>query len=251
MYDSFAAVYDALMADVDYARWAAYYMTLAERSGVHIRAAADCACGTGSFTLALSACGVRVTGLDCSEAMLRIAQQKTRLHGAAIPYVLQDMRRLSLHRPIDAVFSVCDGVNYLLRPRDVQSFFKAAYAALRPGGGLFFDVSTEHKLSRVLGNRLLGGDLDSVSYLWQNHYDARERISQMDLTFFAREPDGRYRRFDEVHRQRAHTREELSRWLSEAGFCGIAFYGDQRLDEPEPSERRMHVAAIRPEREET
>lgn len=59
MYEAFAAVYDALMDDVDYAGWAAYYLALAERSGVLPRRAADCACGTGSLTLALAAAGCR------------------------------------------------------------------------------------------------------------------------------------------------------------------------------------------------
>lgn len=140
MYEGFAAVYDTLMADVDYPRWAAHYLRLAREIGVSCRRAADCACGTGNLTLALAAQGVTMTGLDISMEMLRVAGEKARGQGVSVPFVRQDMRKLLLHRPMDAVFCACDGVNYLTTPEDARAFFAAAYRALRPGGGLFFSI---------------------------------------------------------------------------------------------------------------
>ena len=49
MYQGFAAIYDALMKDVDYRAWADYYRKLSESCGVKVRRAADCACGTGAL----------------------------------------------------------------------------------------------------------------------------------------------------------------------------------------------------------
>jgi hypothetical protein len=43
----------------------------------------------------------------------------------------------------------------------------------------------------------------------------------MELSFFLKGADGRYDRFDEVHRQRAHSVEELRSWLEDAGFSRI------------------------------
>ena len=51
--------------------------------------------------------------------------------------------------------------------------------ALRPGGGLFFDVSTAHKLRDVLGNAFFGEERDDVCYLWQNRYDGAARTVEM------------------------------------------------------------------------
>lgn len=245
IYQGFAAVYDALMADVDYAAWTDFYLSMAEKSGACVRTAVDCACGTGGVALSLAARGISVTGVDQSAEMLAAAADKARKQGVSVPFVRQDMRSFRIHRAVDAVFSACDGVNYLLKPRDVRAFFRAAHGALKPGGGLFFDVSSEHKLAHVLGDRCLCGDGEAVSYLWQNHYDADERILQMDLTFFAREADGLYRRFSETHRQRAHRLGELTSWLGEEGFAQIQVYGDRRLDSPSEREKRIHIAAIR------
>lgn len=246
MYGKFARVYDALMSDVDYAQWAQYYLALAKQSGVTVGHAADCACGTGNLTIALSQSGIRMTGLDLSEDMLQIAAEKARALGMQIPFVRQDMKALRFHRPMDAIFCACDGVNYLVRPQDVQAFFSAAYRALRPGGGFFFDVSTRYKLSYHLGNKCLGCDDEAVSYLWQNHYDADAGILQMDITFFTREADGRYSRFAETHLQRAHHVEELTRWLSGTGFSNISMFGDRTFSCPAEEEQRVHLAAVRP-----
>ncbi|MDR0928308.1 MAG: methyltransferase domain-containing protein [Oscillospiraceae bacterium] len=246
MYQSFARVYDALMADVDYPRWAEYYLTLAQRAGVHCLRAADCACGTGNLTLALSRLGLSMTGLDLSVEMLRCAGEKARHLGIPVPFVRQDIRNLLLHRPMDALFCACDGVNYLTRPEDVQAFFAAAYRALRPGGGLFFDVSSPYKLETLLGNNCLGDDNPAASYIWQNHFDPAVRLLQMDLTFFVREADGRYSRFEETHWQRAHTAAELTEWLKAAGFESIALYGDRTFTPPDARTARLHLAAVRP-----
>jgi ubiquinone/menaquinone biosynthesis C-methylase UbiE len=103
---------DTLMRDVDYAGWAAYLMALLEdRGGAHT--VLDCACGTGEFAIRLAREGYSVAGLDASGDMLRIAQDKARAQGLTIPFICQDMRRLSLHRPVDALLCACDGVNYL------------------------------------------------------------------------------------------------------------------------------------------
>lgn len=247
MYEGFAAVYDGLMSDVDYVGWADFYLSLAERSGVEMRRAADCACGTGSLTLELAAQGLQMTGLDLSMEMLAVAGQKARARGMQVPFVRQDMRKLLLHRPMDAIFCACDGVNYLVRLPDVQAFFAAAYESLRPGGGLFFDVSTQHKLAHRLGNNCLGNDDEAVSYIWQNHYDNKSRTLQMDLTFFVREADGRYSRFGETHFQRAHTADELTDLLRVCGFTNIAVCGDRTFSPPQENEERMHIAAMRPD----
>ncbi len=247
MYEGFAAVYDALMADVDYGRWAGFYLQLARANGVACLRAADCACGTGNMTLALASQGIAMIGLDLSIEMLRVAGEKARRRGTAVPFIQQDMRKLLLHRPMDAIFCACDGVNYLLTPEDVQAFFSAAYRALRPGGGLFFDISTQNKLENTLGHRCIGHDGLDISYIWQNHYDPKARTLQMDLTFFLQERDGRYRRIDETHCQRAHGVDELTGWLMDCGFTGVRTFGDRVLNPPGTFDERAHLAAIRPE----
>ena len=143
MYTAFARVYDALMASVNYEKWAAHYARLMQLYQVPEKGrCVECACGTGGLTLPLRRLGYQMTGVDLSEEMLAAAMEKARSAGLSIPFVRQDMRFLALPRRAECVLATCDGVNYLASPEAAQAFFHAAYNALRPGGALIFDVST-------------------------------------------------------------------------------------------------------------
>ena len=242
-YRGFAAVYDLLMDDFDYPAWAAYYLALLHRAGVEPRALCDCACGTGSLAVEFARAGLRVTGVDLSPEMLEEAAQKARRMGTQIQFVRQDMAKLRLPKPVDAIVCGCDGVNYLITDAQVRAFFRAAHAALRPGGALAFDISSPHKLRNELGNAFFGEERDEAAYLWQNALEGD--IVTMDLTFFLREPDGRDRRAAETHRPRAHAPERLTHMLEECGFERIEIFGDQSFDAPGPEEKRIHLLAVR------
>ena len=132
-YTAFAAWYDRMMGTVAYEDWARYLDGLLQEAGA--KTVAECACGTGNLTWRLIKAGYSVTALDISEDMLLTAREKLRKMGLSCPFVREDMRTLSLHRPVDAVVAACDGVNYLTE--GAEEFFAAAYRALKPGGILF------------------------------------------------------------------------------------------------------------------
>lgn len=243
MYDRFAEVYDRLMDDFDYPAWAQYYLRLLERVGCRPQTLCECGCGTGSMTLEFARRGIRTTGVDLSGEMLAQAQKKARKAGLMIPFVQQDMTRLTLPRRVDAILACCDGVNYLTDPEQVRAFFRAARDWLKPHGALAFDVSTERKLLETMGDAFFGEDRDEVTYLWQNRREGR--LVHLELTFFVRREDGLYERFDESQTQRAHGLEELTQALRECGFEEIAVFGDQTFDPPAPGDLRAHFVARR------
>lgn len=246
MYEEFSAVYDRLMDDFDYPSWADYYLKLLSKHGVNPKVLCECGCGTGSMTIQLAKRGIKVIASDVSEDMLRIAQNKARKNGIITPFILQDMRSLSLHRPVDAVLCCCDGVNYLTAPDDVKAFFRASFNALRVGGALAFDISSRYKLRDQMGSSFFGEERDNIAYLWQNQYDEKKNEILMDLTFFLRRRDGLYQRFTEQHLQRAHTIEEITAWLTECGFESVCAYGDRNFDAPPPDSLRIHFIAKKP-----
>lgn len=246
MYTSFAEVYDQLMDNVDYESWADFYRSLLISHGLTGHKVCECACGTGGLTIPLNRRGLQMTGIDLSQEMLWIAAQKARKQGLGIPFIQQDMRKLRLHRQMDAVIATCDGVNYLLTDADVLAFFRAAYDALAPGGLIAFDVSTPWKLKNVLGNELICEDREDVTYFWQNRWHEKTAMVDMTLCFFLREKDGRYRRIEESQKQKAHQAETLQHLLGEAGFVEPRVYGNSRLEAPRDKEQRWHFVARKP-----
>ncbi len=246
LYTAFAQVYDGLMKEVNYFAWADFYSKMMEYYGIRGGSIAECACGTGNITLPLYRKGFSITGIDISAEMLWQASQKARKEGMQIPFVRQDMRNLRLHRAMDGILCTCDGVNYLTTPKDVKAFFTSAYQALKPGGCLFFDVSTPYKLSNILGNNLIWEDTEQYSYLWENQFDEKTALVEMNLAIFQKNLQGLYERIDEVQTQRAHTFEELEKWLIESGFAHVALYGDMHMEVPSLKEERWHIGARKP-----
>jgi hypothetical protein len=137
-------------------------------------------------------------------------------------------------------------VNYLTSTKAAEEFFRAAYAALKPGGLLLFDVSSRYKLSSVLGNNLFAQDDGDIAYIWRNAYDETSKLLEMNLTFYVRE-GGTYRRFAETHIQRAHSQRELEGVLYRVGFVDIHVYTAFTREKPADTCERIQFVAKRPE----
>ena len=238
-YSAFAAGYDRMMGDVDYDGWANYIDGFLREAGA--KRVLECACGTGSLTVRLGRKGYQITGSDLSEDMLMAARQKALDAGLRfLPFVCQDMRRIVLHKPVDAVIAACDGVNYLVD--GVEDFFRAAYAALKPGGVLLFDVSSAYKLSTILGNNTFAATGADWAYIWENTYHPRLSRVDMLLTGFLKQGAG-YARFEEHHSQRSYTEEELKTALVSCGFHDIQAYEAFTRNAPKDTAERLQFAA--------
>ena len=246
MYTAFASVYDRLMADVDYTGWARFYHTLMECYGVARGKVCECACGTGSLTIPLARLGNQMTGVDLSPDMLFEASQKARKVGAMIPFVKQDMRSLHLHRQMDAILCTNDGLNYLKDAAELTDFFRAAWVALRPGGGLFMDISTPYKLENVLGDHFIGDEDEDIAYLWQNRYNRAHAYVDLNLAIFVRQKGENYVRIGESQRQYAHSAQLITELLEAVGFTDVCIFADKKLQAPAPHELRWFIAAHKP-----
>ena len=117
----------------------------------------------------------------------------------------------------------------------------------RCAGGVFaFDISGPAKLRRMAG-QMYGEDREDVTYLWMNEWSEEARTLRMSLAFFVREADGRYRRFDEEHVQRAHEVGELLAALARAGFAQGRALSGMTMEPAGAQDERIHFTARRPE----
>lgn len=242
-FQGLAQVYDRLMNHVDFARFTEFYLQAVTRCSGKISNILDLACGTGSISLELLKNGYAVTGLDISEQMLALADQKIYQAGFIPSLSCQDMREFSVHRPVDLVVCTFDSLNYLLKKNDLKKVFARVYQALVPGGILAFDVNSEYKAKEILGQNIYVYDEEEIYYTWQNNYEKQKQLCRMKLDIFVRDQENRYRRIEEFHEQRYYPVEVLSQMLSAQGFIIKAVYGDQRFIPPGPRTERIFFIA--------
>lgn len=246
-YRSFASVYDEFMDGTDYQKTADQIQDMITRFGVSkptqkrtgaseardVLLAAeknlvvDLGCGTGKFTEILADRGYDVMGIDLSEEMLGIALERRDSLRHRTLYLCQDMREFELYGTAGTFVSVGDSVNYLLTDEDMIKLFKRVNTFLFPGGIFVFDFKTLHLYRDVIGDNTIAEDREDCSFIWENWYDDESRINEYDLSLFIRETgvkedDNLFRKYQEIHRQRGYTLEEMKRFAEEAGLTWIA-----------------------------
>lgn len=239
-YTVLAAHYDRLTADVAYEKWADYVERHFQKSGRPVRRVAELGCGTGSLTRLLAGRGYGMTAVDLSPDMLAVAEQKCR--GLGVLFLCQDMSRLALMEPADAVISCLDSVNYVTRPAALRRTFGRVFKALAPGGLFLFDAKTPAALEGADGQTYLDED-DGLFCVWRGEYSARRRICGYGLDLFVRQEGGSWIRGGEYHEEYAYTRQELEDFLREAGFRRIKVYGDKTMSAPKEGAYRVFFAA--------
>lgn len=253
-YTGFAAVYDTFMDNVPYAEWGGYIYRMLCKYGVNNGLVLDLGCGTGTMTEILAGYGYDMIGADSSEDMLELAMEKRMQSGYDILYLLQDMREFELYGTVRAVVSVCDSVNYITDPQDLEKVFRLVNNYLDPGGVFLFDFNTVYKYREVMGDCTIAEDRGECSFIWDNYYYEEEKINEYDLTLFVRErgqadsddqdTEGQlYRRYTETHYQRAYTLEEMRMLLKKAGLVFEAAYDMDTREEPGDTAERICVIA--------
>ena len=163
-----------------------------------------------------------------------------------ILYLLEDMRELELYGSVCAVVSVCDSMNYILEEADLREVFSRVHEYLEEDGVFIFDLNTVYKYRDLLGETTIAENREEGSFIWENYFDEASAVNEYDLTLYIREDGATYRRFEEVHYQRAYDLKTIDRLLADAGMELLAAY-DAFTKEPvkEDSERIYVVARPR------
>lgn len=269
-YTGFAAVYDMFMDNIPYEEWCEYLTGLLREYGIEDGLVLDLGCGTGTLTRLLADRGYDMIGVDVSEEMLEIAMDKQAedpegeypekehpdaecqgkehpavSHGRPrdILYLNQDMREFELYGTVRAVVSICDSMNYLMEYEDLVQVFRLVNNYLDPGGVFIFDLNTLYKYQVELGEQTIAENREDGSFIWENYYDEQEMVNEYDLTLFIREEDGRYRKYEETHYQRAYSLETVKSAIEESGMELMALYDAFTREAPEEDSERVYFVA--------
>ena len=244
-YSSFSQVYDLFMDNVPYEEWCNYIKGLLTEYGIEDGLLLDLGCGTGKLTRLLEASGYDMIGVDNSEEMLEIAREhEEEGRDNEILYLLQDMREFELYGTVKAVVSICDSINYILEEDDLREVFSLVNNYLDPKGMFIFDLNTKYKYEQM-GETTIAENREEASFIWDNYYDPEEEINEYELAIFI--PEGEdsdlYRKFEEVHYQRAYDLATIRRLLEEAGMEFVTAYDAFTKDAPRPESERIYVVA--------
>ena len=213
-YSALGRWFEYLNKDCGYEQWSQYLIKLLKEANSGANGL-DIGCGNGYFTRALIRAGYSVTGIDISPQMLDTAQKLALKEGIKAEFLLGDITKLKVTAKKDFCIAINDCVNYIPKNK-LKCAFSHVFNSLKKGGVFIFDISSAQKLKNTIGNNLFAEDKEDISYIWFNTL-ANDSVT-MDLTFFERQKDGTYKRYDERHIQYIYEEDEIISALNEAGF---------------------------------
>ncbi len=243
-FTALAAVYDAIMADVEYDAWADFVLSYARDGGLNASEALDLACGTGGFTRELYAAGLQVTGLDFSAEMLALARSRL----PEVNFELGDLRHFELGRTFDLLTCVFDSLNNLLTPAELGQAISRMHHHLTPGGLAAFDLNTRLGVRELWeGDQIEGlaltADGHEVHYHWSHHFDPEEEVGVVQAFCRVMGEAGQSQEFVETHRERGYDPQEVAPLLKAAGFTRFEIVEYPDYADPTPETPRIWVFA--------
>ena len=203
----------------------------------------DLCCGHGRHAVILALTGLRMTGLDLSEAYLERAAAIAASAGVDLPLVRSDMRELPFEARFDAVINIFTSFGYLNSDEEDQKVLHQVSKALKPGGQFLIDlINREWVVSNYVREERKVVPNGTV-------YEERREIdlllSRINNSFTVTSPDGTAHHTDGLT-IRLYSLTELVRKLEAAGLVYRTVYGGYELERYGVESRRMIVVADKP-----
>ena len=240
-YGDFAYYYDLLTENVDYESRCEYICNLLAENGVSKGILLDLACGTGTMSMLLSDKGYDVIGVDASEDMLSVAQEKKMESGKDIMFLCQRMEELDLFGTINAAVCTLDSINHITDEKTVQKVFSKVSLFMEDKGLFLFDVNTPYKHREVLGDNTFIYDMDDVYRVWQNSTDKNTLLTEVSLDIFeedTEEENDVYYRYSEEFSEKGYELSEIEKWLTENKFEVLGIFEEMTKNAVSESTQR-------------
>jgi len=247
--DQYAAAYDAVYSDKDYAGECDALESLIGRFGDGgIRRLLDLGCGTGRHAVHFAQRGFQVLGVDRSEAMLVHAHQRARASQLCekVDFLRGDARDFSSGDKFDAVLMNFNVLGYMLTNDDVIGALKSARGNVRDGGLLIADfwygpaVVVDPPGTRR--RQIEGPDGPMVRTSSGEHFP-RQQSCAITISVGRMKGGRLVDETEEVHRVRYFFPLELEMLLRCNGFRLQALTGFPEVETP-PSEQKWVAALV-------
>lgn len=222
MYNKFSSLYDTLVFDIDYDKYAYNILEILKINNIEQGQILEIACGTGNITKYLAESNHNILAFDFSEDMLNQAYPKL-IDYKNINLIKYDMYKFPYEMyQFDAIITLLDVINYIINPEKIKELFSNIFKGLKNKGVFIFDLNSKNKLFEVLGDNHFIYEKENIFYTWES---SREKdLIHFDLNFFIKNNEtDLYERIEEKQVERYYSIEFIVSLLEEVGFTNIKY----------------------------
>lgn len=142
VFENYSDYYDLLYSDKDYEAEVEYIQKQIKKYNAKAINILDLGCGTGKHDIEFLKRGFKVTGIELSEKMYRIAEKNKSAiayTGTDLKFKLGDIRKLHLKKKFNIIVSLFHVMNYQTSNEDLVSAVRSVKRHLSPDGVFMFD----------------------------------------------------------------------------------------------------------------
>ncbi|QIL21427.1 class I SAM-dependent methyltransferase [Thermomonas sp. HDW16] len=234
-FDAYAAYYDLLYQDKDYAADASYILELLSEQDIRSGSILELGCGTGRHAEYFHASGFSIDGYDLSANM--VAAAANRLPASPdIHFSVGDARTIRTGKRYDAVLALFHVVSYQATNKDLHAVLDTAASHLEPDGVFIFDCwYGPGVLMDPPSDRLRQVEDDSLTITRKATPVVHPRKNLVDVNYeitATSKLDGSRRTVLESHRMRYLFEPEIHLMLDACGLRMTAAYAYPTKREP-------------------
>ncbi len=244
--DLYSQYYDLLYSDKDYISEVKYVDSLIKANSKNTKTLLDMGCGTGKHAELFCETGYEVHGIDLSEGMLKIANQRREGKEDKLDFSHSNIQELNLNKNFDVVVSLFHVMSYQNSNEELIQAFEVAKHHLKQGGIFIFDfwygpaVLTDLPTTRI--KRLENKNI-KVTRIAEPVINAQKSIVNVNYDVFIEDKESnKIIEKKELHKMRYFFNTELEIVCEKVGFKILDKY--EWLSKKEPDFNSWNVVWI-------
>lgn len=215
-FEDYAKYYDFIYQDKDYNRECDFieeiFKTTKKPKNI-----LEIGCGTGSYTKILLNRGYKVTGIDISSEMLKIAREK-----CSTKFIKEDIKSVKIDEKFDCCLAMFAVIGYIIKNRDIIETLINIRKHLKPNGIFIFDVWNGLNVMRILPEQRIkiveNNEVKIIRNAIPNLLAFRHICEINYKLLILNKQENTYCEINEKHTVRYYFPQEIIYYLEESGF---------------------------------
>ena len=198
----------------------------------------DICCGPGHLASYFLEKGFSIVGIDLSEKMLEIAQNKAKKYNKNAEWIKADAAKFALNKKFGLAVSTFDSLNLLEDLDALNRCFQCVSNHLVDSGVFIFDINTRAGIAT--NNNVYITENDNFTVIVKGYFDGQADKGYLKFSGFSQVENGLFEKFEHYASNTVFTIDDIYNLLIKANFKDVRYYklaGTQMeaIDDPESS----------------
>lgn len=214
----FAKQYDSIYKESYYREYASFIKRVAAKEGIKKSKVFDIGCGTGRIIKYFK--NWKCYGIDPSKEMVKIARGRNKK-----AFISIGKFNSKIKERFDVVISTFDTVNYILKNKEIETFFKNIKNHISDNGIFIFDFNTKYKRIPSI--------IEKEGFIYNS--TVKNGHWEINIT----NNNG----YSEKHTERFYSFKEMENVINRSGMKVVKIYSDfnKRILSPGKAERLILI----------